>query len=465
MDKDTPSTRKVRRDVRGGKRGEGHRLQREGRCVRRPDPTTINVDATDCALTSIAGLVGFAAFLRRIGIDRELSRRYSRLKQGRGVVYPMGAQLRLLLDAYTAGEGRVFGVESLAADPLFVHLAGGVVPSIDVLYDDLARFDADALVDLEELVAEQGLARVAQGSFKRVHVDIDTTVTVLFGEQESALPGPNPRYHGRPSYHPILARVAEADAVIGALLRPGDRGFGEEDVATVRRWLVRLRGVVGADCVVVVRVDAAGDCTALLHALHGLGVYFLVKARVTRDLANAVTATRAWRTVDVDAERRATRQVATVNFGRKEWRDHMLSVRVIAVRSRERDTGRQLFLWADNDFTTQVYLTNDWHAHEDELARTYDARAGIEPLIAELKNGFALGKATSSIFDANHAAFLLKMLAYNLVRRFVDEHVPALAPWRVAWIRRAVFLRPGRLVRSGRRLTIRTRPLAIPMLN
>lgn len=41
------------------------------------------------------------------------------------------------------------------------------------------------------------------------------------------------RYHGRPSYHPILARVAETDSVCGALLRPGDTSFGNDDVATV----------------------------------------------------------------------------------------------------------------------------------------------------------------------------------------------------------------------------------------
>jgi hypothetical protein len=61
--------------------------------------------------------------------------------------------------------------------------------------------------------------------------------------------------------------------------------------------------------------DAAADCTALLRALHDLGVYFLVKARVTQDLANAVTATHAWCTVDADE--RATRQVATIPFARK----------------------------------------------------------------------------------------------------------------------------------------------------
>jgi len=297
----------------------------------------------------------------------------------------------------------------------------------------------------------------------RIHVDIDTTVTVVFGHQEGALPGPNPRYHARPSFHPILARVAEVDAIIGARLRPGDTGFGESDVPTIRAWLERLRGVIGPDCVIVVRVDAGGDCTALFEMLDALGVYFVIKGKQTSDLIGALAAWKAWRTVDVDAEDRATRQVATVAFGRKEWRERSLSVRVVAVRSRDRDTGKQVYLWPDLDFSVQVYFTNDWHAHEDPLARSYDARAGIEPLIAELKNGFAIGKATSASFDANHAAFLLKLLAYNLLRRYVHDEVTPLAVWRVAWIRRFVVLRPGRIVRSARRTVLRTRPLSLPM--
>lgn len=463
-DDDTPSTRKVRRGVRGGKRGQGHRLQREGRRVRRPDPTAIRTDATEASLTSAAGLVGFAAYVRRLGVDRALRERFGHLKTGMFVVYPMAAQLRLLLDAFVAGEGRVFGIEALASDPLFVHLAGGFVPSIDVLYDDLMRFSEPELAALEDLVAEHGLAQLRGRGLARVHVDIDTTVTEIYGAQEGAKVGPNPRHRGRPSYHPLLARVAEIDAVIGARLRPGDTSFGEADVPTIRVWLERLRAAVGPDCVVVVRVDAAGDCTALFRAFDELGVLFVVKGRQTQDLVGALAAWKAWRTVDVDADERATRQVATAVFGRGEWREHGVSVRVVAVRSRERDTGKQVYLWPELDFSVQVYFTNDWHAHEDELAHTYDARAGIEPLIAELKGGFAIGKYPSASFDANHAAFLLKLLAYNLLRRYVEDDIPELTTWRVAWIRRAVVLRPGRIVRSGRGTTLRTRPLSLHML-
>ena len=76
------------------------------------------------------------------------------------VVYPMETQMRLLIDAGALGEHRVFGVEALSADPLFVHLCGGVVPSLDTIYRDLRRFDEPALAALEEMMAAHGLAPV-----------------------------------------------------------------------------------------------------------------------------------------------------------------------------------------------------------------------------------------------------------------------------------------------------------------
>ena len=92
-------------------------------------------------------------------------------------------------------------------------------------------------------------------------MDVDTTVEPVFGEHEGALPGYNPRYQGRPSYHPILARCAETDTVVGAKLRPGDTSFGDADAPTVGAWLDRMRVATGPGTVILVRIDSAGDCT------------------------------------------------------------------------------------------------------------------------------------------------------------------------------------------------------------
>jgi hypothetical protein len=148
----TTSIHKVRRDALGGKRGDGH--LHLGEKVRRPHPARIRVAGGDPSPTGCGGLAVFGTYLREQGIDRELARRFTRLKSGPLlVVYPMAAQLRLLFDAAAVGENRVFGLESWAADALFVRLAGGVIPSLDTVYRDLARFDEAAIADLRKLLS------------------------------------------------------------------------------------------------------------------------------------------------------------------------------------------------------------------------------------------------------------------------------------------------------------------------
>lgn len=454
------SDNKVRRDALGGKRGDGN--ERDER-IRRPDPAVIKIGKPDGSLTGVAGLVGFGAFLRRKGIDGELKKHFFRLKDGPMVVYPMEAQMRLVLDANVVGELRVFGLEALAADPLFVHLSGGVVPSIDTVYRDLGRCDEPALVDLEGLMAQQGLALLARlvrepGSLRSIHFDIDTTVEPTFGHQEGALPGPNPRYKGRPSYHPILGFVAEANAWVGALLRTGDRGLGDADAPTMQGWLRRIREAVGPECIVTSRIDAGGDCTKILGALHDEGARLIVKARLSPDLCQQITLTTQWRSVDWDADGRVLRQVADIRFQRGEWGAQRRWFRVIAVRSRDRDIGKQVLLWQDLDYTVQAYITNDCWTDADDIAREYNGRAEIEPQIGEAKYGWGIGKIPSQLFAANHAMLLLKLLAHNLMRRFVNWIAPHLSSWRIPWLRRALIAVAGRLTRSGRQWELRLPP-------
>lgn len=429
------------------------------RRIRRADARNITVGRCDPTLTAYAGLAPFGAWMRCEGIDDDLHRLFFRLKPGRLVIYPMEAQLRLLIDASFAGEDRVFGLEGLAADRLVVHLAGGVVPSIDTVYRDLERFDEQALGDLERLMSREGLRSLRGRKLERVHLDVDTTVEPLFGTQEGAELGPNPRYHARPSYHPVLARIAETDAIVGALLRPGDTSFGDDETLLVKTWLARLRHAVGPDVILCTRIDAAGDCTAMMQGIAAERAHFVIKAKQDQELLDAVALHRAWRTVDYDADGKPLTQVAEIDFARGVWIKAGLDVRVVAMRTRGDRSGKQTFLWQDLDFTTQIFLTSDRDIAAEDLAFEYNARAGIEPVIGELKNGWGIGKVPSQVFNANHAAMLIKLLSYNLMRRYaVAMCPPELHRWRSTWLRRALIWTPGRLVRSGRCWSLRLPP-------
>jgi Transposase DDE domain group 1 len=448
----TPSTGKVRRDVVGGQRGQGNEWN--GR-VRRADARRITISGTKERLSSNAGLVRFGSFTRQLGVPAELRRRFRRLKKGPQVVYPMEVQLQTLLDAHVAGESRVFGIESLAADPLFVRLAGGTVPSVDTLYRDLRRFDDEAIASLEELIACHGLDRDALRRHREVHLDIDTSVLSLTGDHQGGELGYNPRNHSRPSYHPILSRCAELDTCVGAYLRPGNTGFGAEDASTVGRIVRRMKSRLTAKQNLYVRIDAASDCTALLSSIVAEQAFFVVKARLTAGLRDAVAATTRWTTVDRDALDAPVTQVAEVVFARDEWIKAGLQVRVVALRTKESRAGKQVYLWPDEEYTVKVYLTN---SDEDaaDVARRYEGRAGVEPLIAEWKNGWGIGDMPCWGFNANHAALLVKLLAHNLLRRFARAVAPRLARarWRVEWIRRALINVAGKLVKTGRRWTL-----------
>ena len=86
-------------------------------------------------------------------------------------------------------------------------------------------------------------------------------------------------------------------------------------------------------------------------------------------------------------------------------------------------------------------------------------RAGIEPLIGEFKSHWGIAKVSSESFVANHVTLLLKLLAHNLLRRYVAEKVPHLGTWRAPWLRRALILVPGRLVMTaGRKLVLHMAP-------
>lgn len=367
-----PGTWKVRRATLGSKRAPGWEWQDAGRRVRRADVRELKRGPDDPALSGVGGLVDFNAFLQRERFGRRLAQDFGYLKVGRRVVYPMHTQMQLLIDAAVVGARRVFDFEWLATDPIFEHLAGGAVPSVDTLYDDLRRFGPDALERLEMLIAEQGLALVRKRRLDSITIDIDTTVTPLFGHQEGAVPGSNPRYHGRPSHHPILARIAETDTVFGARLRSGDTALGGADVEDIQVWLDRAREAAGPKALLRVRIDAGGDCVEVLNAIHDKKALFVIKAKQTPNLLGAAMQVPRWHTVDVDADGKPSRQAALLEFQREDWPPGRY--RVIAIRTNERDSGRQVPLGRTRPFRSILCDQRRLQRHRRACSQLRSAR-------------------------------------------------------------------------------------------
>jgi len=73
-----------------------------------------------------------------------------------------------------------------------------------------------------------------------------------YGRQQGALRGPNPRKHGRPSHHPLVAVLAEAHFLLHGWLRSGNCGSARGVVEFLKEALALLPG---KHAIRVVRAD------------------------------------------------------------------------------------------------------------------------------------------------------------------------------------------------------------------
>lgn len=96
--------------------------------------------AESSGIPSVAGLVSFNAVVDTGGLEQRLWRDLGYLRAERRVL-DTHAGMRLLL-ALVAG-GRRFAFETAAPAPISEDLVRGVASSIDVLYDNLWRFDPE----------------------------------------------------------------------------------------------------------------------------------------------------------------------------------------------------------------------------------------------------------------------------------------------------------------------------------
>jgi hypothetical protein len=413
--------------------------------------------AVDEAMTSFAGIAGFATFCRERSIDDDIARAVAGLKVGPAIVYPLERVFSALVPMAALGMGRVFGFEQLAGDPLVEHVFGGEVPSIDTLYRDLRRVDGAALDALEAIAnrlalqvfsTRHGGEALAPGAV--VELDVDTSVLERYGTQEGAERGYNPRARGRRSHHPIACRVGGTQTLFGVRLRPGNEGFGVVDSDIIAEWVKAIRRE-NPGVQVLVRIDSGGDCGELLEALEDAGAMFLVKLRMTKALVGTLASVDAWDVVDRDADGEPTRRTAELTFRRDRWPDRPW--RTVAVRD-ERESGKQRMLWEDSLDTARAYVTNAPIYTADELARLYDKRAGIEPVFADLKGHWTLG-ACAHDFDATEAWLLLKLIAQNALTLYAQTRCAPIARWATPSLRAALLQIPGRLVRSARQLTLK----------
>jgi hypothetical protein len=238
-----------------------------------------------------------------------------------------------------------------------------------------------------------------------------------------------------------LAVLGEAHFVLHGWLRSGNTWADTGVVEFLKEALAKLEA---GEWIRRVRADSGFFAQELLQYLEGLGLGYIVVAKLTPWLKREAARVTEWRALD------ATYSVGEFQLQLLGW-DR--ARRFVVVREEMRESkaclGRKLIQVPG--YTFRIFVTNLAELPE-EIWRDYNQRACVEQRIEELKSDLAADDFCLREFFATEAAFLSILMLFNLLGEFQRA---TLSGYRQpANLRVQVFLCGAILGRAGHRVVI-----------
>jgi Transposase DDE domain group 1 len=396
---------------------------------------------TKRAVTPFGGVAVFVSFLRKIDLVGQL-RQYMPIQwKSRNQIDPTTTFLAFLMTVLVGAKR--FAHAALIRGDKALHALLGIerFPIDDTIRNLFRKFTMGNVQRLYEPLAEWQMQRLPVRS-EGYTLDLDSTVFERYGKQEGSLKGHNPRKHGRPSHHPLLAMLSEAHFLLHGWLRSGNcgtaRGVEEFLKEALALWGQRQK-------IRLLRADSGFFEDQLLSFLEQRRLPYIVVARLTKWVKREAQHIQQWRELDE-------------NFAVGEFRLKLhgwqVERRFVVIRERVRESrdsvGRKLI--DVPGYTFRIFVTSCAEAPE-EIWRDYNQRADMENRIAELKYDLGADGFCLKEFFATEAAFRAVLLLFNLLAEF--QRAAGLPGYRApATIRTQVLTCGAILGRAGRRLVV-----------
>jgi hypothetical protein len=406
----------------------------------RRSPHHLKCAFTGNRLTHFGGLFLLQLFFKKLRL-RKLIERQIRFGQ-RNNRYSIPELLLSLIYPTILGLGRIETAHILSHNGVFQYLTGlPACPNPTSLRRFLLRMAWLALAKLRKLQDRLLQAMLGQRPARRRFVfDLDSTVLVLYGQQQGAHIGYNPKKPGRPSYHPLLCFDGQTKDFWHGELRPGDTYTSSGAVALLQACFAKLPARVR---LVVIRADKGFYDHKIVEWLSERKARFVIVAKLTvpiKSKLGGLRYTSHWRT-----------RVATAEFFYQPWNWSHPHRFVVIRRPKPEAPSDQLALFPIGRYVYQVFVTN-LDLKPMNVWRFYNQRAAVELIVKELKGDYPLAKIPTKHFKANETYFHVLLLAYNLVNWFKRLCLPSeFHAATLQTLRTQLLLVPAELVCAGHR--------------
>jgi Transposase DDE domain group 1 len=359
-------------------------------------------------LTAYGGLLPVATMLEKLGFQQLVEETLTVKRVTR--VMPMYQFVLGLVLAMYVGFSRLHHLRFLEREPMLTGILKVLrLPPQCTFWRFLASLHlgiARQLLEVQRRMRER-VWEAAHVQLATVTLDTDTTVHTLFGNQMGGRKSYNPKNKGKKSYQPILTFLAETREYIGGELRNGDRPTGAQIARHLESVCASLPRQVKT---IYARADSGFYCGEAVEAYQNRGVQFIVSARKTSRLVEALKAADWKRSPRTDAEGQCEFLYQPEGWGRAY---RFVALRYVKKPSPKKEEPEQYQLFDTPEHSYRVFVTN-MQDRIDKLVWFYNQRAGAENLIKEANNDAGLAAHPSGRWTMNCNHFQLAMLAYNL---------------------------------------------------
>lgn len=403
----------------------------------------VAVEMSKKTVTGNAGLVPVGKFVKKLGLTSLIEAHIS-IERGDNALYSVADALLITLLSVVAGGSHLSHVGLLREDGLLRTLfEWGRFPVNSTLGRLFRLFTPKHCAELAE-VEHAARRKVWKGKwFQRITMDFDSTVKGVFGTQEGAEKGFNPKKKGQRSYHPLLCFVAETRECLHNWFRCGNSYSANGCAEFMRECLACLPKRFGR---LFARGDSAFFDGKLLDLLDEHHALYAIKAALKG------MRTRLAKQVWQPLKNRPGWEACEFRYQCGGWSQ---SRRFVAVRRPVKTVVHQgLFTWTTVEYEYFCYVTSlDWQPWN--IHRFYGQRGTSENWIQWCKGQMGAASMLTQDFWANSALFQVALLAYNLLvwllwltmRHQLREEPNTVRTWLIRV--------PATLARHGGRLVLK----------
>lgn len=409
----------------------------------RRSPTSVRVTYNHAGLTHFGGVHVFHEFLRVLHFRDFLAQQIRYPRRNRD--YSVSQMFLALVYPIVLGLDRIETASLLRSNGAFQYLTG-----LQSFPDPqtLRRFLLNAPAHVREQL-HRANDRLLQRFIhlpehrSRLLFDLDSSVLTVFGHQEGAEVGYNPRYRGKRSYDPLLCVEANSSFLWDVELRRGDAGTWAGSEGLLACCFLSSPSDIRE---FRVRADAGFGYGPVLDMLEARPTaQYAVVSRMTRSLKRELGGLRY-------EQMNPRWEIAEFEHHVHGWPQ---ARRCIVARRLIEENDPEPTLFVMKHYAYRAWHTNlpmtpagVWHF--------YDGRAGMERHIREIREDYALRKIPTHAFEANALYLEVIRLAYNLVTAFQRTCLPQ--EWQsltLSKLRRRLFWLPGELTRPQHQPTLR----------